>query len=57
MSLGSQTLQFLVSGLSVGAIYALIALGFGVVYNATRIVNFAQGEFVMLGALREATRP
>jgi branched-chain amino acid transport system permease protein len=55
VSLGSQTLQFLISGLSVGAIYALIALGFGVIYNATQIVNFAQGEFVMLGALLTIT--
>ena len=55
MTLGSQTLQFLIAGLSVGAIYALIALGFGVIYNATQIVNFAQGEFVMLGALLTVT--
>ncbi len=42
--------QFLLAGLSSGAIYALIALGFGVVHNATGIVNFAQGDFVVLGA-------
>ncbi len=42
--------QFLLSGLSAGAIYALIALGFGVVENATGIVNFAQGDFLVLGA-------
>jgi branched-chain amino acid transport system permease protein len=41
--------QFLLSGLSAGAIYALIALGFGVVQNATGIVNFAQGDFLVLG--------
>jgi branched-chain amino acid transport system permease protein len=51
LTLWSQTLQFVFSGLSVGAIYALIALGFSIIYNATGIVNFAQGEFVMLGAL------
>jgi branched-chain amino acid transport system permease protein len=51
LTLWSQTLQFILSGLSVGAIYALIALGFGIIYNSTGIVNFAQGEFVMLGAL------
>ncbi|NPB08737.1 MAG: branched-chain amino acid ABC transporter permease [Thermodesulfobacteria bacterium] len=42
--------QFLLSGLSSGAIYALIALGFGVVENSTGIVNFAQGDFLVLGA-------
>jgi branched-chain amino acid transport system permease protein len=44
-------LQYLISGLTNGAIYALIALGFGIIYNATTIINFAQGEMVMLGAL------
>ena len=44
-------LQYLVSGLTNGAIYALIALGFGIIYNATTIINFAQGEMVALGAL------
>uniref|UniRef100_A0A7C3WMY0 Branched-chain amino acid ABC transporter permease n=1 Tax=Desulfobacca acetoxidans TaxID=60893 RepID=A0A7C3WMY0_9BACT len=43
--------QYIVSGLTNGAIYALIALGFGIIYNATTIINFAQGEMVMLGAL------
>jgi branched-chain amino acid transport system permease protein len=44
-------LQFLVSGLTVGSIYALIALGFALVYKASDVVNFAQGEFVMLGGM------
>jgi branched-chain amino acid transport system permease protein len=44
-------LQYLTSGLTNGAIYALIALGFGIIYNTTTIINFAQGEMVMLGAL------
>jgi len=44
-------LQYLISGLTSGAVYALIALGFGIIYNATTIINFAQGEMVMLGAL------
>jgi len=43
--------QFLVSGITNGSIYALIALGFCLIQNATGIVNFAQGEFVMLGAM------
>ncbi|MFN3568225.1 MAG: branched-chain amino acid ABC transporter permease, partial [Caldimicrobium sp.] len=44
-------LQFFISGLMVGAIYALIALGFNIVYNTTSILNLAQGEFVVLGGL------
>lgn len=44
-------LQYLISGLTNGAIYALVALGFGIIYHATTIINFAQGEMVMLGAL------
>ena len=44
-------LQFVFSGLMVGAIYALIALGFTIVYTATEAINFAQGEFVMLGGM------
>jgi len=51
MSLTSQIIQFLFSGLNVGSIYALVALGFTMIYNATSIINLAQGEFVMLGGL------
>ena len=47
----TQLPQFLISGVTSGSIYALIALGFGIIHNATGIVNFAQGEFVMLGAM------
>ena len=47
----TQLPQFLVSGITSGSIYALIALGFGIIHNATGIVNFAQGEFVMIGAM------
>jgi branched-chain amino acid transport system permease protein len=47
----TELLQYLFSGLTNGAIYALIALGFSIIFNATSIINFAQGEFVMLGAL------
>ena len=46
----SDLLQFLVSGVTVGAVYALVALGFTIIYNASDVVNFAQGEFVMLPA-------
>lgn len=42
--------QLLVSGTSLGCIYALIALGFVLIYKATETVNFAQGELMMLGA-------
>lgn len=44
-------IQLLVSGLSIGAIYALIALGLLTIYRASNVVNFAQGEFVMLGGM------
>jgi len=44
-------IQYLFSGLTVGAIYALVALGYNIIYNVTEIINFAQGEFVMLGGL------
>ncbi len=44
-------LQFLLSGITQGSVYALIALGFMVVYNSSEIINFAQGEFVMLGGM------
>lgn len=46
-----EILQFTFSGLTVGAVYALVALGFTLVYNASDVVNFAQGEFVMLGGM------
>lgn len=46
-----ELLQFLVSGLTVGAVYALVALGFTLIHNASDVVNFAQGEFVMLGGM------
>ena len=46
-----ELLQYLFSGVTNGAIYAIIALGFTMLYNATELINFAQGEFVMLGAL------
>ncbi len=42
--------QLLVSGLVIGSIYSLVALGFVIIYKATKVVNFAQGELVMVGA-------
>ncbi len=47
----SEFLQFLFSGLTVGSIYALVGLGFSIIYNASHVINFAQGEFVMLGGM------
>lgn len=44
-------LQFLFSGLTVGAVYALVGIGFNIIYNATSIINLAQGEFVVIGGL------
>ena len=46
-----QLFQFLVTGITVGSLYALVGLGFALIYNASDVVNFAQGEFVMLGAM------
>jgi len=43
-------LQLLFTGLGIGSIYALVALGFVLIYRATNVVNFAQGDFAMLGA-------
>lgn len=47
----AELLQFLIAGLKSGAIYALIALGFTMVYAATGAINFAQGDFYMLGGM------
>lgn len=43
-------LQLVISGLVVGSIYSAVALGFVIIYKATRVVNFAQGELLMVGA-------
>lgn len=50
-----ELLQFALTGITVGAIYAIVALSFTIVFNATGVVNFAQGEFVMLGGLFTVT--
>jgi branched-chain amino acid transport system permease protein len=52
--MSAQLVQFLLSGLTVGAIYALVALGFAIIYNASHVINFAQGEFVMIGGMATA---
>ncbi|QXE88569.1 branched-chain amino acid ABC transporter permease [Geomonas nitrogeniifigens] len=51
MELLNQVTQFVISGLATGAIYALIGLSFAIIFNSTGIINFAQGEFVMLGGV------
>jgi len=47
----AEFIQFAFSGLTVGAVYAVVAVGFTLIYNASDVVNFAQGEFVMLGGM------
>ena len=51
MSLWTYLPQLLFSGVTIGAIYALVALGFVTISRASQIINFAQGEFVMLGGV------
>ncbi|HSA15033.1 MAG TPA: branched-chain amino acid ABC transporter permease [Spirochaetota bacterium] len=46
-----QFLQYVLSGVTNGSIYAMAAIGFNIVYNTTGIINFAQGEFAMLGGM------
>src|SRR5258705_10811185 len=43
-------LQLLFTGIGIGAVYALVALGFVLIFRATNVVNFAQGEFSMVAA-------
>ncbi len=47
--------QYIVAGITYGTIYAIVAIGFNIIYNATGIINFAQGEFVMLGGMIAVT--
>lgn len=47
----SELLQLVIAGLKNGSIYALLALGFTIVYASTNVINFAQGEFFMLGGM------
>lgn len=41
----------LISGITNGCIYAIVAIGFSIIYNSTQAINFAQGDFVMIGAM------
>jgi len=47
----AEFLQYLISGVTVGAIYGLVGLGFSIIYNSSQVINFAQGEFVMIGGM------
>jgi len=53
--MGSQWLQYVAGGVTAGAIYALVALGYSIIFNASRVINFAQGEFVMIGGMTAVT--
>lgn len=47
--------QYLIAGVTAGAVYSLVALGFTLIFNATGVINFAQGELVVFGALTAHT--
>lgn len=47
--------QYIIAGITYGTIYAVVAIGFNIIYNATGIINFAQGEFVMIGGMTAVT--
>ncbi len=51
MTLSAQIFQLLLTGITIGSIYAMVAIGFNIIYNATDAMNFAQGEFVVVGGL------
>ncbi len=48
-------IQYLMAGITYGSIYAIVAIGFNIIYNTTGIINFAQGEFVMFGGMISIT--
>lgn len=51
ITFASQLLQYVITGITIGSVYAMVAIGFNIIYNVTEIINLAQGEFVMLGGL------
>jgi branched-chain amino acid transport system permease protein len=51
----SDLVQLLLSGVALGTIYALLAFGYNITFSTSRTINFAQGEFLMLGALTGLT--
>jgi branched-chain amino acid transport system permease protein len=52
---GGELLQYLLAGITTGSIYAIVAIGFNIIFNTTGIINFAQGEFLMLGGMIAVT--
>ena len=50
MELLQELIQTIISGIAIGCIYGLVALGFVLIYKATDVINFAQGEMMVLGA-------
>ena len=48
--------QAVINGLLIGGIYALVSIGVTLIFGVVKIVNFAQGEFVMIGIDRKSTR-
>lgn len=55
MDLSNQIIQLLIAGLTTGSIYAIVAVGFNVIFKSTDALNFAQGEWVMMGGMVAAT--
>lgn len=51
MDISQQIAQYIITGVTIGAIYAIVAMGFNIIHNATGIVNFAQCEFISLGGM------
>ncbi len=47
----TQALQYCVAGIRNGSVYAIVAIGFNIIYSTTGIINFAQGEFLIVGAM------
>jgi len=47
----SQAVQYCLAGITVGSVYAITAIGFNIIYSTTGIINFAQGEFLIVGAM------
>jgi branched-chain amino acid transport system permease protein len=46
-----QLFQYMLSGVTTGSVYAIVGIGFNIIYSSTGIINFAQGEFLMLGGM------
>ena len=55
MDSGNLALQYAFSGITIGCMYAVVAIGFSLIYRATGVLNFAQGEFVILGGMVAVT--